>query len=124
MVKGETVAIRVSDLAEFMKRRQEKKEAYLLMLDAGILRAKYPLSRESFKIGKAKDCDLRTPGWLAPRLAADIKRQDDGFYVHPERRGRVLVNGIGVSSPTRLVDGYDLTVRGMRVKFYNRPADS
>ena len=101
IVKGGTVAVDVSDVGELRKRQQEKKEAYILLLDAGILRAKYPISRVSFSIGKARDCDLRTPGWLAPRVAANITRQREGFYIHPRKRGQVLVNGVVASGPTR-----------------------
>lgn len=124
IVKGGTVAIDLSDVAELRKRQQEKKEAYLLLLDAGILRAKYAISRPSFSIGRARDCDLRTPGWLAPRVAANITRQREGFYVYPGKRGQVLVNGVLALGPTRLADGDALSVRGMPLKFFNRPADS
>jgi pSer/pThr/pTyr-binding forkhead associated (FHA) protein len=124
IVRGGTVAVDVSDVEELRKRQQEKKEAYLLLLEAGILRAKYPISRVSFSIGRARDCDLRTSGWLAPRVAANIQRRQDGFYIYPRSRGQVIVNGVRVSSPTRLADGDALSVRGMPLKFFNRPADS
>ena len=124
IVKGGTVAVDVSDVGELRERQQEKKEAYLLLLDAGILKAKYPVSRASFSIGRGSDCDLRTPGWLAPGVAATIQRQNESFYIHPQKRGQVLVNEVPVSTRTRLADGDALSIPGMPLKFFNRPADS
>jgi hypothetical protein len=47
----------------------------------------------------------------------------DGFYIVPGGRGRVRINGMSVSAPMKLEDSDRLSVRGLSLMFYNRPAD-
>jgi pSer/pThr/pTyr-binding forkhead associated (FHA) protein len=123
VVLGSTVEVDVSNLGELMKQRQAKYAAYLLLTGMEHRRSKYPLTKLNFKIGKAIDADISTPGWFAPRVSARVICKNDGFYVVPERRGRVRINGMGVFAPMKLEDSDRLTVRGLSLTFYNRPAD-
>jgi pSer/pThr/pTyr-binding forkhead associated (FHA) protein len=123
VVLGSTVEVDVSNLGELMKQRQAKFAAYLLLTGIEHRRAKYPLTKLNFKIGKAIDADITTPGWFAPRVSARVVCKNDGFYVVPERRGRVRVNGSGVIAPMKLEDSDRLSVRGLSLTFYNRPAE-
>ena len=123
VVLGSTVEVDVSNLGELMKQRQAKFAAYLLLTGIEHRRAKYPLTKLNFKIGKAIDADITTPGWFAPRVSARVVCKNDGFYVVPERRGRVRINGMGVFAPMKLEDSDRLTVRGLSLTFYNRPAE-
>ena len=120
---GSTVEVDVSNLGELMKQRQAKFAAYLLLTGIEHRRAKYPLTKLNFKIGKAIDADITTPGWLAPRVSARVVCKNDGFYVVPGRRGRVRINGSGVVAPMKLEDNDRLSVRGLSLTFYNRPAE-
>jgi pSer/pThr/pTyr-binding forkhead associated (FHA) protein len=123
VVLGSTVEVDVSNLGELMKQRQAKFAAYLLLTGMEHRRARYPLTKLNFKIGKAIDADITTPGWFAPRVSARVVCKNDGFYLVPERRGRVRINGMGVLAPMKLEDNDRLTVRGISLTFYNRPAD-
>lgn len=123
VVLGSTVEVDVSNLGELMKQRQAKFAAYLLLTGMEHRRAKYPLTKLNFKIGKAIDADITTTGWFAPRVSARVVCKNDGFYVVPERRGRVRINGMGVVAPMKLEDSDRLTVRGLSLTFYNRPAE-
>jgi hypothetical protein len=124
VVLGSTVEVDVSNLGELMKQRQANFAAYLLLTGMEHRRAKYPLTKLNFKIGKAIDADITTPGWFAPRVSARVICKNDGFYVVPERRGRVRINGMGVIAPMKLEDSDRLTVRGLSLTFYNRPAEN
>jgi len=123
VVLGSTVEVDVSNLGELMKHRQAKFAAYLLLTGLEHRRAKYPLTKLNFKIGKAIDADITTPGWFAPRVSARVVCKNDGFYIVPERRGRVRINGSGVVAPMKLEDSDRLSVRGLSLTFYNRPAE-
>jgi len=107
-----------SDLARL--RRRIKIPVISMLRDAGVVQS-YTLDKVNFKIGRSADCDLKTSGWLAPRLAACIQRRQDGCYLLPSRRGRVLLNGRRVSAPTMLRDHDDLSVRGLALRFCHRP---
>ena len=123
VVQGATVEVDVSNLGELIKQRRAKYESYLLLTGAERRRSKYPLVKLNFKIGKSRDSDILTPGWFAPQVAARVICRSDGFYIAPERRGRVRVNGMVVSAPMKLEDGDRLSVRGLSLMFYNQPED-
>jgi predicted component of type VI protein secretion system len=123
VVQGATVEINVTNLDDLVRQRQSKYAAYLLMTGAVQRRSKYPLTKLNFKIGKAGDSDIHTPGWFAPRIAARVVCKSDGFYIVPGKRGRVRLNGMAVSSQVKLEDGDRFTVRGLSLMFYNQPAE-
>jgi pSer/pThr/pTyr-binding forkhead associated (FHA) protein len=123
VVLGSTVEVDMSNLGELLKQRQAKFAAYLLLTGVEHRRAKYPLTKLNFKIGKTIDADIATPGWFAPRVSARVVCKNDGFYIVPERRGRVRINGMGVIAPMKLEDSDRLTVRGLSLMFYNRPPE-
>jgi pSer/pThr/pTyr-binding forkhead associated (FHA) protein len=123
VVQGATVEVNVSNLGELIKQRQAKFAAYLLLTGMEHRRSKYPLTKLNFKIGKSIDADITTPGWFAPRVSARVVCKNDGFYLVPERRGRVRINGAGVFAPMKLEDNDRLTVRGLSLTFYNRAAE-
>lgn len=123
VVQGATVEVDVSNLGELIKQRQANYTAYLLLTSMEHRRARYPLTRLNFKIGKIADADITTPGWFAPRVAARVVCKADGFYIVPGARGRVRVNGMSVSAPMKLEDSDRLSVRGLSMMFYNRPAE-
>jgi predicted component of type VI protein secretion system len=123
VVQGATVEVNVSNLGELIKQRQAKFAAYLLLTGMEHGRSKYPLTKLNFKIGKSIDADITTPGWFAPRVSARVVCKNDGFYLVPERRGRVRINGAGVFAPMKLEDNDRLNVRGLSLTFYNRPAE-
>jgi pSer/pThr/pTyr-binding forkhead associated (FHA) protein len=123
VVQSATVEVDVSSLGELLKQRQANFAAYLLLTSMPQNRSKYPLTKLNFKIGKSIDADITTPGWFAPRVSARIVCKNDGFYIVPERRGKVRVNGMGVVAPMKLEDNDRLTVRGLSLTFYNRAAE-
>jgi predicted component of type VI protein secretion system len=123
VVQAATMQVDVSNLSELLRQRQANFAAYLLLTGMEHKRAKYPLTKLNFKIGKAADADITTSGWFAPRIAARVVCKSDGFYIVPERRGKVRVNGLGVVAPMKLEDSDRLSVRGLSLTFYNRPVD-
>jgi len=102
---------------EHKKRSKQRVQTYYLLAYLNQERVRYPLTNASFSIGKADQCDVRTPGWFAPKVAADVRRHSDGFYVVPGRRGKAQVNGARICDPTPLKDGDCLIVRGITFMF-------
>jgi hypothetical protein len=119
-----TMEVDISSIGDLAKLRRRIKVPSVAVIDDEGEQTGYSLDTVNFKIGKSQQCDLRTAGWLAPRLAARIQRRNDGCYLLPGRRGAVSVNGHRVWRPVRLSDGDDLKVRGLRLKFFFRPMDN
>jgi predicted component of type VI protein secretion system len=118
-----TMEIDISSVGDLAKLRRRVKVPTLSVIDDAANLRCYTLDKVNFRIGKSTDCDIKVPGWLAPRLAACIQRRHDGCYLLPSRRGRVLVNGARISKPIVLHDDDDLRVRGLALKFMNRTVD-
>lgn len=123
VVQGATVEVDVSNLGELVSQRQAKYSAYLLLTGEARRRSKYPLTKLNFRIGKDSEADVYAPGWFAPRVAARIVCRNDGFYLMPENRGKVRLNGMSVRSPVALSDGDGFSVRGLTFMFYTQPAE-
>jgi pSer/pThr/pTyr-binding forkhead associated (FHA) protein len=115
--RAATQAIDVSKLGDLAKSRQRKSPTYCLLMTMPRREGKYPLTKVNFTIGRDKACDIRVRGWFVPQVAAHIKRQSDGFYLFPKRRGKVRVNGGLVSEPTQLSEGDTLEVRNLSMLF-------
>ncbi len=77
----------------------------------------YTMSHTTFKMGKKKEADLPIGGWFAPKLSAVINRRRDGYYLMPQKRGKVKVNGKAISETEKLKDGDTFQVRGVNMKF-------
>ncbi len=121
MPQDATMEVDISSLGDLAKLRRRVKVPSLSVLDgAGRVQSR-TLDKVNFMIGKARECDIHTRGWLAPRVAACIQRRNDGCYLLPRRRGQVRVNGHRVRQPTMLHDDDELTVYGLPLKFLYRP---
>jgi len=118
-----TMEVDISSLGDLAKLRRRTKVPSVSFIDSAGDLSTCALDKVNFTIGRSVDCDLRTGGWLAPRLAARIQRRNDGCYLLPGRRGKVFANGHRVWSPVLLNDADELRVRGLALKFFLRPID-
>lgn len=118
-----TMEVDISSLGDLAKLRTRTKVPSVSLIGRAGDQTRYALDKVNFMIGRSAQCDLKTGGWLAPRLAARIQRRNDGCYLLPGRRGRVSVNGCRVSSPVLLNDADDLRIRGLVLKFFLRPLE-
>ena len=79
----------------------------------------YRLSSKLTVIGKSDMATVRLRGWFAPRVAAQISKREDGYYLG--RGDRVpKINGEPITGPTRLSDGDVIEVGGVRLNFLYR----
>jgi len=115
-----TMEVNISDVQELLKLREKKKTAYVEVLDAKGNQSRFLLKEQNFKIGKSKDCDIRTSGWLSFGVAAEIQRDTDGYRLLPQRRGQVMRNEEPLTQPVKLMDGDSLRVNNLSMRFFHR----
>lgn len=118
---GVTTEIDLAAVAALAELKRAKKDTYIELKESGGHPKRHRLDRVIFRIGKARENNICLPGWFTPRIAAEIQRQGDGFYLVPFSRGQVTLNGKRLSSQTRLSDQDEISVRGLAFTFYQRP---
>lgn len=117
ITQSHTVEVDVTQLNLILKERQAQC-AYLLQTDGDGRGHKIVLSKQRYNIGKAVDCDIRAGGWFAPKLAAKIIRQSTGYFLFPEKWGKIRLNGAPITSPVKLQQGDNVAVCGVALTFY------
>ena len=55
--------------------------ATLVRVQGPIEKAEYPLTGKLTVIGKSEMATVRLNGWFKPKVAAQINRRDDGYYL-------------------------------------------
>ena len=117
-----TKEILIADARELARLREEKRTAHLL--DQTDQRsAPIVVNSANFFIGAAGSCHMRIRGWFKPRVAGQIKRRTNGFYLSRHGRGQISVNGRPVKHEIRLSDDDDLLIHKKPFKFYFRPLE-
>jgi len=90
--------------------------ATLVRVKGPIQQAEYALTGKLTVIGKSEMATVRLNGWFKPKMAAQINRRDDGYYLG--RGDRVpTINGSPIGAPTLLSDGDLIEVCGVQLKF-------
>ena len=90
--------------------------ATLVRVKGQIEKAEYQLTGKLTVIGKSEMATVRLRGWFKPKMAAQINRRDDGYYLG--RGDRVpKINGKPIWSPTLLSDGDLIEVCGVELRF-------
>jgi pSer/pThr/pTyr-binding forkhead associated (FHA) protein len=119
-----TMEVNISDVKELLKLREKKKTAYVELTDARGNQSRFLLKEQNFRIGRPKDCDIRTSGWLSFGLAAEIQRNTDGYHLLPQRWGRVKRNEEPLTQAVKLMDGDSLRVNNLSMRFFHRVIDN
>jgi FHA domain len=90
--------------------------ATLVRVKGPIEQAEYSLTGKLTVIGKSEMATVRLNGWFKPKVAAQINRRDDGYYLGSGDKAP-SVNGNPIGGPTLLVDGDLIEVCGVQLKF-------
>jgi hypothetical protein len=78
--------------------------------------AEYQLTGKLTVIGKSEMATIRLRGWFKPKMAAQINRRDDGYYLG--RGDKVpTINGNTIGAPALLSDGDLIEVCGVQLRF-------
>jgi pSer/pThr/pTyr-binding forkhead associated (FHA) protein len=117
IVEDQTVAINKAQLKTLLQQQRDQ-EPYLVQTGGSNHGQRWLLSKQTFDIGKNRACDLYIGGWFAPQLGAVITRQSDGYYLMPEKRGKVYLNHQPISGRVKLQNYDNLQIRGIDLTFY------
>lgn len=115
-----TIEVDLSQLQGLLQ-ASAKKIAYLDVVKGNMAGHSISLSRTRFSFGKSSENDFVLGGWFAPKSAARIVRQSDGYYLIPERRGKCRVNGQPVQNRCRIGDDSTIEIRGTTFRFSKHP---
>ena len=88
----------------------------LVVLSGKTDQKEYPLTSKLTVIGKSEMASVRLKGWFAPKVAAQINKHEDGYYIG---RGDKIpkVNGQPVEKTTKLNDGDLIEAGGVKLTF-------
>ena len=76
----------------------------------------YPLTSKLTVIGSSKMATIRLRGWFKPKVAAQINRLDDGYYLGSGDQ-IPSINGKPIGGPTLLSHGDLIDVCGVKLRF-------
>jgi pSer/pThr/pTyr-binding forkhead associated (FHA) protein len=82
-------------------------------------RQEYTLTSKLTVIGKSHLATVRLSGWFKPKMAAQINKHDDGYYLGAGEKVP-SVNGTPIQGPVQLKDGDQVEVCGVRLNFIFR----
>lgn len=115
-----TMEVNIADVKDLLKLREKKKTAYVELRDAKGNQSRFIIKEQHCKIGRSKECDIRTTGWLSLGLAAEIQRNTAGYHLLPKRWGRVMINEAPLKRSVKLMDGDYLRVNNLSMRFFHR----
>lgn len=88
----------------------------LVVLEGRTDQREYTLSGKLTVVGKSEMATVKLKGWFKPKIACQINKRDDGYYL--ARADKVpSVNGQPISGATKLSDGDIIEVAGVRLNF-------
>ena len=91
----------------------------LVVLGGKTDRQEYTLTSKLTVIGKSHLATVRLSGWFKPKMAAQINKQDDGYYLGAGDKVP-SINGVPIQGPVQLKDGDQVEVCGVRLSFIVR----
>jgi predicted component of type VI protein secretion system len=92
---------------------------WLVVLEGKTDQREYPLSTKLIVIGKSTMATVRLTGWFAPKVAAQISKRDDGFYIGTGDKVP-KVNGMAITQPTKLNEGDVVELGKVKLSFVYR----
>lgn len=88
----------------------------LVVLSGKTDQPEYQLTGKLIVIGKSDMATIKLKGWFKPRVAGQITKRDDGFYIG---KGDKVpsINDVPIAGPTRLNEGDIIDVAGVKMSF-------
>src|SRR5271170_4558122 len=90
--------------------------AWLIVMEGKTDQHEYPLSNKLTVIGKSSMATVRLKGWFAPKVAAQVSKRDDGFYIGTGDKVP-KVNGTSITGPTKLNEGDVIELGKVKLNF-------
>lgn len=95
------------------------KTAYLTVISGNTDQPQYALTGKLIIIGKSDMATIKLKGWFKPKMAAQITKKDDSFYIGAAEK-TPSVNGMPISGATKLNEGDIVEVAGVKMNFQLR----
>jgi predicted component of type VI protein secretion system len=90
--------------------------ATLVISEGSTDQREYLLSSKLTVIGKSDMATIKLKGWFKPKVAAQINKRDDGYFIGPADKVPT-VNGQAIHGPTKLNEGDLIVVAGVKMNF-------
>ena len=90
--------------------------ASLMIVSGSTDQPEYLLSSKLTVIGKSDMATIKLKGWFKPKVAAQISKRDDGYFIGPADKVPT-VNGQAIHGPTKLNEGDIIEVAGVKMNF-------
>jgi pSer/pThr/pTyr-binding forkhead associated (FHA) protein len=90
--------------------------ATLSRVEGKLDQEEYPLTSKLTVIGKSAMATIRLHGWFKPKVAAQINRLEDGYFLGSGDE-TPSINGKPIGGPTLLAHGDVIDVCGVKLKF-------
>jgi len=90
--------------------------ATLVITEGSTDQHEYLLSSKLTVIGKSDMATIKLKGWFKPKVAAQINKRDDGYFIGPADKVPT-VNGQAIHGPTKLNEGDLIVVAGVKMNF-------
>ncbi|MCL4523210.1 MAG: FHA domain-containing protein [Acidobacteria bacterium] len=90
--------------------------ATLVIIDGKTDQREYLLSSKLTVIGKSDMATIKIKGWFKPKVAAQINKREDGYFIGPADKVPT-VNGQPIHGPTKLNEGDMIEVAGVKMNF-------
>ncbi|MBI1737645.1 MAG: FHA domain-containing protein [Acidobacteria bacterium] len=90
--------------------------ATLVITEGKTDQREYLLSSKLTVIGKSDMATIKLKGWFKPKVAAQINKRDDGYFIGPADKVPT-VNGQAIHGPTKLNEGDLIVIAGVKMSF-------
>jgi predicted component of type VI protein secretion system len=90
--------------------------ATLVIMEGKTDQREYLLSSKLTVIGKSDMATIKLKGWFKPKVAAQINKRDDGYFIGPADKVPT-VNGQAIHGPTKLNEGDLIVIAGVKMNF-------
>ncbi len=111
---SETVVIDQETISQLIREKGNQKST--IVFSNG---EKNSLENRSYTIGKEKNCDFKTKGFLAPSVSATLRHKEDGFYLEVTKKGEATINGNTATSSAQLKNGDLISIRNIEFEFFS-----
>jgi pSer/pThr/pTyr-binding forkhead associated (FHA) protein len=92
---------------------------WLVVMQGKTDQREYMLSNKLTVIGKSAMATVRLKGWFAPKVAAQISKRDDGFFIGTGDKVP-KVNGQAITGPMKLNEGDVIELGNVKLNFVYR----
>jgi pSer/pThr/pTyr-binding forkhead associated (FHA) protein len=108
--------VRTSGTVVQAPQQARPKTAFLVVVAGNTDAREYALTGKLIIIGKSDMATIKLKGWFKPKMAAQITKKDDGFYIGKADK-TPNVNGSPIGGPTKLNEGDIIDVAGVKMNF-------